>query len=80
MESKENRKKERGPVGKALHALGSVWRGYRWFYRGRPWYVKLLSAIVTNRLPLREASVGDAASAFLARSVRQMIETGETQA
>ena len=47
MESKENRKKERGPVGKALHALGSVWRGYRWFYRGRPWYVKLLSAIVT---------------------------------
>jgi len=24
-----------------------VWHGYRWFFKGRPWYVKLLSALMT---------------------------------
>ncbi|MBR1934038.1 MAG: penicillin-binding protein [Prevotella sp.] len=32
---------------KVWHVMGAPWRGYRWLYRGRPWYVKIISAIGT---------------------------------
>ena len=30
-----------------MRPFSSLWHGYRWFYRGRPWYVKTLSAFTT---------------------------------
>ena len=32
------------PIGRAFK---SMWQGYSWLYKGRPWYVKCLSAIMT---------------------------------
>jgi penicillin-binding protein 1A len=34
-------------IKKTFHALAKVWKGYRWFFKGRPWYVKMLSGIMT---------------------------------
>ncbi len=28
-------------------AFAALWRGYKWFFKGRPWYVKLFSTIAT---------------------------------
>ena len=34
-------------IKKTFHAFAKVWKGYRWFFKGRPWYVKMLSGIMT---------------------------------
>lgn len=46
MDSEQNKQKQ-SPMKRTMLLFSSIWNGYKWLYRGRPWYVKMLSAFLT---------------------------------